>query len=79
MRDTAGAETAPSGPRGRDGGRYFWCLRHHRVESADEICAGRYLLGPYGSPAAASAALDLVRQRNDEWEAEDARWAGEAR
>lgn len=56
---------------------YFWCLRHERVESDDDVCPAKYLLGPYGSPAEAERALELVQQRNEAWEAEDARWAGE--
>ncbi|HWG98326.1 MAG TPA: hypothetical protein VNV66_03145 [Pilimelia sp.] len=59
------------------GGRYFWCLRHHRVETQDGACAARYTMGPYESAAAAASALELVQQRNDAWDAEDARWAGD--
>jgi hypothetical protein len=61
------------------GRRYFWCVRHHRVETDADVCATRYVLGPYASAAEAGQALELVRQRNEAWEAEDARWAGEER
>jgi hypothetical protein len=60
-----------------NGGRYFWCLRHRRVEVGTDTCAARYVLGPYGSAADAEHALERVRERNEAWEAEDARWAGE--
>jgi hypothetical protein len=53
---------------------YYWCLRHSRVEKGDAVCPAKYRLGPYRTEAEASQALDLVRQRNDEWEAEDQRW-----
>lgn len=60
---------------GRDGG-YFWCERHKRVESGDDVCPVRYRIGPFKSAAEAEHALDRVRQRNEQWEAEDARWEG---
>jgi hypothetical protein len=62
---------------GGNGGRYFWCLRHHRVETDADICAARYVLGPYQSAADAEHALERVRERNEAWDADDARWAGE--
>ncbi len=60
------------------GGRYFWCLRHNRVETDSNACAERYRLGPYASAAQAERALDRVVERNAEWDAEDARWSGES-
>jgi len=59
------------------GASYAWCLRHHRVETDVDRCAGRYLMGPYGSAAEAEHALARVSERNEAWEAEDARWSGE--
>ncbi|ROT31383.1 hypothetical protein [Micromonospora sp. HM5-17] len=61
------------------GTRYFWCVRHHRAETDADVCAARYVLGPYASVADAEQALERVRQRNEAWEAEDARWTGEER
>jgi hypothetical protein len=58
-------------------GRYYWCLRHNRVETAANACAERYRLGPYPTAAEAQRALDRVAERNAEWDAEDARWSGE--
>ena len=62
---------------GPGGGGYFWCLRHQRVESGADLCAAKYRLGPYDSKAEAEQALQRVSDRNEEWEAEDARWTGE--
>ncbi|MDG4788959.1 hypothetical protein O7626_24025 [Micromonospora sp. WMMD1102] len=59
--------------------RYFWCIRHHRVETSADVCPARYVLGPYVSAADAEQALQRVQQRNEAWDAEDARWAGEER
>ncbi|HET6212371.1 MAG TPA: hypothetical protein VFE14_05805 [Micromonosporaceae bacterium] len=59
------------------GGRYYWCLRHERVETDANACAAKYRLGPYASATEAEHALERVRERNAEWDAEDARWTGE--
>ncbi|KIR62055.1 hypothetical protein TK50_23095 [Micromonospora haikouensis] len=61
------------------GGHYYWCTRHHRVETEADVCAARHVLGPYASAADAENALQQVQERNDAWDAEDARWAGEDR
>lgn len=55
---------------------FYWCIRHSRVESGDEMCPGRYRLGPYESADDAELALERVRMRNEEWDAEDAIWRG---
>jgi hypothetical protein len=57
--------------------RYYWCLRHNRVETSGNVCAERYRLGPYDTEAEAQRALEKVAERNAEWDAEDARWSGE--
>lgn len=46
---------------------YFWCLKHHTVETADGCKAADHL-GPYPSPQSAAEALDTVAARNDFWE-----------
>jgi uncharacterized protein YegP (UPF0339 family) len=38
-----------------------------------------YVLGPYRSKADAENALQSVQERNEVWDAEDRRWAGEER
>jgi hypothetical protein len=58
--------------------QYYWCLKHHRVENGTTRCKSDNLLGPYGSTAQAEMALQRVRERNEAWDAEDARWHGEA-
>jgi hypothetical protein len=58
-------------------GEYHWCLRHHRVESGDQLCPVRHRLGPYPSVAEAKQALERVRQRNQAWDDADARWDGD--
>ena len=59
---------------GIDGG-YFWCLRHHRVEtSSDDWCPGKERLGPYATEDQAQQALKTVADRNAVWDAEDAEW-----
>lgn len=58
------------------GERYFWCLRHHRVETTANACAERYRLGPYNTAAEAERALQTVAERNEALDAEDARWTG---
>jgi hypothetical protein len=58
-------------------GEYYWCLRHNRVESGDKVCAARHRIGPFDTVAEAERALETVKQRNEDWRAEDARWGGE--
>ncbi|OZV84567.1 hypothetical protein CA850_01590 [Micromonospora echinospora] len=60
-------------------GSYYWCLRHHRVETEADKCPAKFVLGPYPSAADAENALERVQERNEAWEAEDARWTGEDR
>ncbi len=62
---------------GLGAGGYFWCLRHNRVESGDAVCPAQYRLGPYATADDATQALETVKQRNAEWDADDARWTGE--
>lgn len=61
----------------RDG--YYWCLRHERVESGDDMCQVRHRLGPFESPSEAEHALERVQERNEAWDEEDARWSGDDR
>ena len=59
------------------GGRYYWCLRHNRVETDQDVCPASMTMGPYESPTEAEQALTRVAERNEQWDAEDARWSGE--
>ena len=54
-------------------GPFFFCLRHHTVETRDG-CAERHRLGPYDTEAEAAQALTKVAERNELADAEDRRW-----
>lgn len=60
-------------------GEFFWCLRHGRVEHGDGMCPARHRLGPYDTVAEAEQALERVRERNEQWEEQDARWGNDLR
>lgn len=68
----------PMSDSGRNG-QFYWCTRHHRVETDTDVCPAKHVLGPYNSAADAENALQRVQERNEAWEAEDARWAGDDR
>ena len=54
-----------------DTDQHWWfCLKHHRVEP-DAGCPGKDRLGPYPTPEDASRALETVRRRNEQWDAQD--------
>ena len=55
------AETAADQPK------WYYCLKHHRVEPWDG-CKAADRLGPYDTPEEAGRALELVRERNKAWE-----------
>jgi hypothetical protein len=54
---------------------WWFCLKHMEVEHGAG-CPGKDRLGPYPTREAAADALQTVRRRNEEWEAQD-RWPGE--
>ena len=59
------------------GEHYYWCLRHNRVETDADVCPAASTMGPYGTAAEAEQALARVAERNEQWDAEDARWTGD--
>ena len=59
------------------GGPYYWCLRHNRVETDDDVCRATKTMGPYDTADQAEQALTRVAERNEQWDAEDARWTGD--
>ena len=59
------------------GGPYYWCLRHSRVETDNDLCPAVRTMGPYETAAEAEQALARVAERNEQWDAEDARWTGD--
>jgi hypothetical protein len=52
--------------------KYWYCVKHHRVES-DTICPSIDRLGPYASEEEAALALETAAARNEEWD-NDPRW-----
>lgn len=50
-----------------DDSEFWFCLKHHTVEGV-QGCRNSDRLGPYGSHAEASRALDKVEERNEEWD-----------
>ena len=55
--------------------QWWFCLVHQRVEG-DDGCANAERLGPFGTEAAASRALETAQQRNEQWEADEDEWPG---
>jgi hypothetical protein len=53
--------------------RWYWCLRHKRVEPFDG-CRSTTRLGPYATPEEAADYAEKVDERNRRWDAEDERW-----
>jgi hypothetical protein len=49
---------------------WYYCLVHQRVEP-DEGCANAERLGPYATEGEAQHALELAKQRNDAFDADD--------
>jgi hypothetical protein len=52
------------------GHRWWYCLRHNTVEP-EEGCPAKDRLGPYPTQEEAAKALETVRRRNEEWDAQD--------
>jgi hypothetical protein len=50
--------------------RWWYCLRHNRPERNGD-CPGKDRLGPYATEEEAARALETVRRRNEEWDAQD--------
>ena len=56
-----------------ESGPWFYCLKHHTVETRDG-CAERHRLGPFENRADAEHALDRVAERNEAADAADRDW-----
>ena len=52
---------------------WWYCLTHKTVEPNDG-CPNKNRLGPYPDEATAGRALEIVRERNEQWDAEDQEW-----
>ena len=53
--------------------KFWYCLKHHRVEPSDSGCKAADRLGPYPTEAEAARALEKVKERNEEWD-NDPKW-----
>ena len=63
-------------PEERHGrGPWFFCLKHHTVETRDG-CAERHRLGPYATREEAEHAVQSVAEREEKLTAEDRAWEG---
>jgi hypothetical protein len=49
---------------------WYYCLRHHAVEP-EPGCPAKDRLGPYPTQEEAARALEKVRERNKEWDAQN--------
>jgi hypothetical protein len=56
--------------------RYWFCVKHHAVESGPDMCPPIDRLGPYDSEADAERALEKAQKRNEEWD-NDPEWTDE--
>ena len=50
--------------------QWYYCLRHNTVEGEDG-CPGKDRLGPYPTADQAARALEIVAERNRDWDAAD--------
>jgi hypothetical protein len=50
--------------------RWWFCLKHNRVEP-EAGCPGKDRLGPYRTREEASHALETAKRRTEEWDAAD--------
>ena len=60
-----------------DGGGWYWCVQHGRVEGEDDACAADDRMGPYPSEDAARNWRQLAEAREEKWKADDRAWSGE--
>jgi hypothetical protein len=51
--------------------QWWFCTKHNTVETADTDCPGKDLLGPYPTREEAARALEIVKERNEEWDRQD--------
>jgi hypothetical protein len=51
--------------------QWWFCTIHNTVETSDTPCPGKDLLGPYATREEAAHALERVKERNEEWDAQD--------
>ena len=52
---------------------FYYCVKHHRVETEENMCPPIDRLGPYATREEAERALEIAERRNEEWD-NDPRW-----
>ncbi|MBF4160907.1 hypothetical protein [Nocardioides acrostichi] len=53
---------------------FWYCVKHHRVESGEDLCKIKHRLGPYKTHGEAERALETAQARNEAWEESDREW-----
>lgn len=53
--------------------QWWYCLKHQRVEP-EEGCPNAERLGPFETSDEAARALDIARERNEEWDRGEDEW-----
>lgn len=48
---------------------FWYCLKHHRVEPTEGE-PNKDRLGPYATEAEAARALEMVAERNEDWDSD---------
>ena len=52
---------------------WWYCLKHNRAEH-NGGCPNSERLGPFATEEEASGALELARERNEEWDRREDEW-----
>jgi hypothetical protein len=58
-------------------GPFWFCVKHHRVETSEQIDSNERL-GPFTDADTASRALEIVAEREKRYQAEDSAWDGDS-
>lgn len=56
---------------------WYWCLTHNRAEDGANRDDVENALGPYNSEEEARHWRERVEARNEAWQIDDDRWAGD--
>lgn len=52
-------------------GEWYWCLRHQRAESYEDVCPASERMGPYATKEDAENWRQLADARRRRWEADE--------
>ena len=47
---------------------FYYCVKHHKVETEENMCPPIDRLGPFGSREEAELALETAAKRNEDWD-----------